>query len=112
MGKRPFTDATVIARIQARTGFRYQSAQLAAYFSVPTARMTEMLNRLTALKQVRRVRCAGNPTMYYVPSVAELQAEARLAAIRTAPVTIIRAESVNATMRRELGFDLMEKEKA
>ncbi len=80
MSARPFSEAEVVARIQERAGFRYQSAQLAAYFNVPTARMTEVLMLVVAKELVRRVRSPGSPTMYYLPSVQELEAEARQAA--------------------------------
>tara|TARA_R110001599_G_scaffold171353_1_gene362421 strand:+ start:438679 stop:438948 length:270 start_codon:yes stop_codon:yes gene_type:complete len=78
--QRHFSEDAVIARLKDRGGFRYQSAQLAAYFGIPTARMTEVLTKMVALKQVRRVRCGGNPTMYYVATEEQLKAEAALAA--------------------------------
>lgn len=77
---RIFSEAAVVARIQDRAGFRYQSAQLAAYFGIPTARMTEVLTKLCALQQIRVVRCGGNPTMYYLPTAEQLEAEDRLKA--------------------------------
>jgi hypothetical protein len=75
--RKEFSEEAVLARIQARAGFRYQSAQLATYFGVPTARMTVVLTKLHATKQIRRVRCPGNPTMYYLPAEKELETEAR-----------------------------------
>lgn len=73
---RECTDETVIARMTDRAGTHYQSAQLATYFGIPTARMTEILMKLHALKLIRCVRRGGNPTMYYVPSADELAREA------------------------------------
>lgn len=73
-----FNEAAVLARIQERAGIRYQAAQLATYFGIPTARMTVVLTKLHATHQIRRVRCSGNPTMYYLPTEKELEAEARL----------------------------------
>lgn len=77
---REFSEAAVLARIQERAGFRYQSAQLAAYFGVPTARMTQVLIKLYATNQIRRMKCSCNPTMYYLPTEKELETEARLEA--------------------------------
>lgn len=104
---RIFTEQAVIERIQSRAGIRYQSAQLATYFGVPTARMTEVLVKLVALNQVRRVRCGGSPTMYYLPSEAEKQAEARLAAKAAEPLRLVEVESEREQVRRELGFGLI-----
>ncbi|MBF8177823.1 hypothetical protein [Herminiimonas contaminans] len=78
--QRHFSEEAVMTRLKERVGFQYQSAQLAAYFGIPTARMTEVLIKLVGLKLIRRVRCGGNPTMYYVPTSAQLAAEAALAA--------------------------------
>jgi hypothetical protein len=108
---REFTEQAVVARIQSRAGIRYQSAQLAAYFGVPTARMTEVLTKLCALKRIRVVRSSCSPTLYYLPTEYELQVEARVAATyHQSPVTIIKGESANQKVRRELGFELTEKE--
>lgn len=78
--RKEFSEATVLARIQERAGFRYQSAQLATYFGIPTARMTMVLTKLYTNKQIRRVRCACNPTLFYLPTEQELETEARLEA--------------------------------
>lgn len=91
-GERVFSEQAVIDRIKSKCGTRYQSAQLAAYFGIPTARMTVVLSTLVSAQKVRRVRCGGNPTMYYLPSEAELQAEARAKESRPAPVVITRPE--------------------
>lgn len=115
MGNRPdkqavrvFCQESVLTRIRDRAGIRYQSAQLAAYFGVPTARMTEILKLLVAAQQVRVVRCGGNPTMYYLPSESEKQAEARLMARAREPLNVVKVESERERVRRELGFGLME----
>lgn len=75
---REFNEASVLARIQERAGFRYQSAQLATYFGVPTAIMSVVLSRLATANKIRRVRCSCNPTMYYLPSEQEIETEKRL----------------------------------
>lgn len=94
--KREFSETAVIARIQSRAGYRLQSSQLAAYFGISTARMTEVLAKLTATKKIRRVRCGGNPTMYYIPTEQELAAEAKLVTVAP-PVVIIKVtESVES----------------
>lgn len=80
MLNREFSEVAIVARLKERSGFQYQSAQLAAYFKIPTARMSEVLLKLVAEKQIRRVRCGGNPTVYYIPSAQQLAAEAALAA--------------------------------
>jgi hypothetical protein len=41
--------------------------------------MTEVLLLIVAKQQIRRVRTPGNPTVYYLPSEAELEAERRQA---------------------------------
>lgn len=103
-----FSEIAVVQRIQSRAGTRYQSAQLAKYFGVPTARMTEVLVKLVAAQKVRRVRCGGCPTMYYLPTASELQAEARLKEMASSPVVIIRVETEREKVKRELGFGLIQ----
>lgn len=105
---RVFCQEAVLTRIQDRAGTRYQSAQLAAYFGVPTARMTEILKLLVAARQVRVVRCGGSPTMYYLPSEAEKQAEARLMERAREPLSPVKVESDREKARRQLSFGLVE----
>lgn len=107
-----FSELAVVARIQSKAGTRYQSAQLAKYFGVPTARMTEVLVKLVAANKVRRVRCGGCPTMYYLPTEAQLKAEAKMKVSGPSPVVVIRVESENDQVRRELGFGMIEAREA
>lgn len=83
--RKEFNEAAVLVRIQERAGFRYQSSQLANYFGISTARMTVVLTKLHATRQIRRVRCSGNPTMYYLPTEKELEAELRLGERKAIP---------------------------
>lgn len=75
---RQFNEQSVKDRMESRAGIQYQSSQLANYFGVATPLMTLVLSKLTADKVIRRVRCSGNPTMYYVPTVEQLDKEAAL----------------------------------
>jgi DNA-binding MarR family transcriptional regulator len=99
--RREFSDAAVLARLQERAGYRYQSAQLANYFGVPTAHMSQVLTKLYATNQIRRIKCPCNPTMYYLPTAKELEAEARLEAkIKETPTwtgivcTVVEGEGI------------------
>lgn len=90
---RIFSEQAVLERIQERAGYRYQSAQLAAYFGIPTARMTAVLSALVTAKRIRRVRSSCSPTMYYLPSAEELKAESRMPTGFLSPVVVIKVES-------------------
>lgn len=76
--KRECTEITVLARIQERAGIRYQSSQLATYFGTRYAEMTKILVKLTEDGKVRRVFNGGNPTVYYIPSQREIEAEQKM----------------------------------
>jgi hypothetical protein len=69
--------------------------------------MTEVLTRLVALKKIRVVRCGGNPTMYYIPTAEQLDAEARLQAKAAEPICLVKAESEREKARKELGFGMI-----
>lgn len=78
--KRECTEITVLARITERAGIRFQSSQLATYYGVKYADMTKILVKLTEDGKVRRVFNGGNPTVYYIPSQSELNAERQMRA--------------------------------
>lgn len=90
---RECNESLVLARLKSKAGKQFQSNQLANYFGIPTARMTDMLITLTVAKQIRRVRCGGNPTVYYIPTEEQIAAESRIGHI-AAPIVI----SVPVTM--------------
>lgn len=92
--KREFSEQAVTLRMHERKGTRYQSAQLANYFGIPTARMTEVLRMMAAKKKIRCVRTGGNPTMYYVPTQQQLEAEAKLPVTVSTVVIIKMPETV------------------
>lgn len=94
------TEQTILARLTERAGTRYQSAQLAAYFGIPTAAMTPILKRLAAAQQIRIVRCGGNPTMYYIPSAKQLEAEARLPKLTSITAVIVPTELANEIFKQ------------